>query len=490
MANTRLTMAIQDEILRLKKLGHSQRRAAKLLGVDRATVSRYWHGKVDDFTPKAPPWALEIDWNYVRNELKTVSRKIIFEELLESNKLPSYQAFCKYLKNNSPARSAEVTIKIDRNPGASIEVDWSGDSIQILNPATGELYSVELFVGSMSYSGRIYAEFTVNQKLESFIRAHSNMFTYFGGVTDYIIPDNCKTAVTRTDRYDPQINRTYQDMCKHYNIVVDPADSYSPRHKPNVENAVKYLQTDFIARIRKKTFTSLVSLNHALKSWLEFANSQKIQGRGNSRSFYFDKEKHLLKSLPVEQYELYSFKIAKVHPDCHFQHLKNYYSVPHQYVGKELDIKFNENMVHAFFNCSRIATHKSMKGTYHYSTDTGHYPERKFVEVNYHLGAAKKEALLVGENTALLINKLIHESRYPLKILRKIQGILRLKQSFDSKILDYACGMALEFDRLNYDNIKRFAKSYKERGADISAQAPQRQFELICLQGGICERGD
>ena len=429
MANERLTMAIQDEVLRLKKLGHSKRKTAKLLGIDRGSVSRYWDGSPELFIQSDPTWTEGLDWENIKKELKTVSRKIIFEELSESNELPSYQAFCKYLRNHSIAKkdTTEVTIKIDRNPGASVEVDYSGDSIQILNPATGELYSVELFVGSMSYSGRIYAEFTMNQKLESFIKSHVNMFTYFGGLASYIIPDNCKTAVTKTDKYDPLINKTYHDMCKHYGIVIDPADAYSPRHKPNVENAVKYLQTDFLARVRKKTFTSLFELNRELKTWLVMANEQEVQGRGNSRNYFFEKEKDCLKDLPKNPYELYNFKIAKVHPDCHFQHQKNYYSVPYQYVGKEIDIKFNESSVHAFYNCTRIASHKAMKGTYHYSTNTDHYPEKKFVEVNYHLAAAKKESESIGENTNILICKLINQSKYPLKILRKIQGILRLK---------------------------------------------------------------
>jgi transposase len=92
------------------------------------------------------------------------------------------------------------------------------------------------------------------------------MFKFIGGVTRYIVPDNCKTAVTKADKYDPLVNKTYHDMCVHYNIAVDPADSYSPRHKPNVEKAVHIIQQDFLPRIRNKTYTSLVELNRDLKS--------------------------------------------------------------------------------------------------------------------------------------------------------------------------------------------------------------------------------
>jgi len=483
----RLCMDIQKEIIRLKNLGMNKSKISKLLKIDRGTVLRYWKFDIA-LKSDQPKWTQDLDWVYLEKELNKTPKKILYEELSETVELPSYQAFCKYIKNNKSIKKIDVTIKIHRNPGDSVEVDWSGDSVDILNPATGELYSVQLFVGSMSYSGNIFAEFTIDQKLESFILAHNNMFHFFAGVPSYIIPDNCKRAVIKTDKYDPIINSTYQDMCKHYGLVVDPADSYSPRHKPNVENAVKYLQTDFLSRIRKKTFTSLIELNRELKKWLKLANQKIIQGRGLSRDKFFEKEKPFLKELPKSFYEMYYFKKAKIHPDCHFQHGKNYYSVPHQYVGKEIDVKFNNKMVHGYFNCERIATHKTCKGSCNYATNFNHYPEKKYVEVNYHLATAKKESKLVGSNVEILINKLLNESRYPLKVLRKIQGILRLKNTFSNEALDYACEMALDFEKINYNNIKRFAKAYKSIPKNNNQSAPKRQLELICLQGGICER--
>lgn len=486
MARKRLNMSIQKDIQKYKEQGKSQRKVAKLLGINKDTVNKYWSGALESGVEQIPTWVSEVDWKYVKNELKSTPKKIIYEELVESIKLPSYQAFCSYLRNNLSKKDTEIKIRIERTPGASIEVDYSGDSVQILNPATMEVHSVELFVGSLSCSGKIYAEFTYTQKLEDFIRSHVNMFTYFGGVCEYIIPDNCKTAVTKSDKYDPVINSTYKDMCDHYEIVVDPADPRKPRHKPNVENAVKYLQTDFLSRIRKKTFDSLRELNTELRIWLDKINNQIVQGRGKSRNFFFEKEKIFLKKLPSSPYELFYFKKAKVHPDCHLQHEKNYYSVPHQYVGKEVDIKFNENMIHIYCDCNRIATHKAMKGTYHWSTNYDHYPEKKYLEFNYHLGQLKKNSVLIGPHTSLLINKLMGRSNYPLKIIRKAQGILSLESTFGREALEYACEEALEFDRLNFDNVKRFAKNYKSRKVE-EVVAPKRQPDLVCLQGGYCE---
>ena len=105
------------------------------------------------------------------------------------------------------------------------------------------------------------------------------------------------------------------------------------------------------------------------------------------------------------------------------------------------------------------------------------------MEFNYHLGSIKKQAVRVGESTSLLVERLIAESRYPLKVIRKAQGILRLEKVFGREVLDYACGEALEFNRLNFDNVKRFAKNFNVRSRD-EMPAPARQLEFICLQGG------
>jgi transposase len=149
-------------------------------------------------------------WTKVNQGINSkVPKKILYEELSESIELPRYQAFCKYIKNNiKEDLTTKVVVKIERMPGDSIEVDYSGDSVQILSPSTDELIRVELFVGCLSYSGFMFAKFTASQKLEDFIDSHNNMFQFFGGVTRYIIPDNSKTAVTKTDKYDPLVNRT------------------------------------------------------------------------------------------------------------------------------------------------------------------------------------------------------------------------------------------------------------------------------------------
>lgn len=477
-------MTRQCEILRYKERGYSKSEVAKLLEIDRETVRRYWNGPPPDPSPSPPIWVQEIDWDYLQKEIKkNVSKKVLYEESKLITKVPSYQAFCEYIGRHIKV-SPEITMKIQRIAGDSIEVDYAGDTVEILNPATGEIYRAYLFIGALSYSGYFYGEFTLSQKLEDFIDCHKNMFTFFGGVSKYIIPDNCKTAVGKADYYNPKINNTYLDMCHHYGVVVDPADPASPRHKPNVERSVGIVEGDYFHRIRNRTFTSLTELNEDFRAWLLEKLKDKIRGRGQSREYFFELEKKELHSLPKTPYQLFYFKKAKIHPDCHFIHEKNYYSVPFQFVGKEIDVKFNSKEIHAYNETNLIASHATFRGHYHYSTNEAHYPEKKIVDANYHLAQARKNAEKIGPNTLQLIERLIREERFPLKTLRKVQGILDLEKKFCKEALEYASDMCLEFDCMNRDRVQRFAKGYRHKKEEIT-EAPQRQLEFICLQGGL-----
>ena len=170
MANKRMSIVVQDEILRLKGLGHSKRQVAKLLGIHRNTVSKYWNIENSSEYEYIPDWTVALDWEYIKKELENnTSLKILYEELSESFAMPSYSSFCRYCSKNIRANTVKVVIKVPRSPGESVETDYSGDSIDLIIPATGEIVRPELFVSTMSYSSRIYAEFTPSQKLHDWI---------------------------------------------------------------------------------------------------------------------------------------------------------------------------------------------------------------------------------------------------------------------------------------------------------------------------------
>jgi transposase len=478
-------MVIQEEIKRLKELGHSQRKVTKLLGIHRSTVRKYWDSPAPLPPNVEPPWVNQLDWNHLASEIENkTTMKILHEELSQAHDLPTYSSFCRILAKKIENKSGpQITLRIPRIPGESVETDYSGESISILCPSTGEIKSTELFVGTMSCSSKIYAEFSESQRLEDWIGSHNRMFKYFGGVPKFEICDNLKSGVTETDKYDPEINRTFNDMARHYGLAIDPADRYSPKHKPNVEKSVDILQRDFFPRVRNRTFTSLHELNKSLWEYLEIKNSEEMKERGGSRDFFFEEEKKFLKPLPENPYEIFYWKKAKVHPDCHFQLKYNFYSVPHIFVGKEIDLKFNSKMVYASFQGEQIYCHKIPPGKSHFVTNEKHYPEKKIVDLQINIQALYKKAEGIGVNTHLLTKRLFDMPKFPLKNLRKVQAVINLSAIFSKEAMEYASESALELNKYTYNFIKSCAKNFRPKKENRIYQAPYRQLELICLQG-------
>lgn len=282
------------EILRLKTLGHSQRQISKLSGFSRNTIKEYWSLSKEQFLDlqkkkdQGPSWTQLVDWNWVQAELqRKTSRTILHRELSDGfeGKIPNYQNFCKYLSSQFSGNPSEkISLPRERIAGRYLEVDYSGDKVEILIPSTGELRSAELYVGALGYSSKVFAEFTWTQQLPDFLSSHVNCFEFFGGTVEILVPDNCKTAITKASKLDPVINRSYQSLAEHYGCVVDPADPYRPKHKAVVEKSVQLIQTEFIASIRDKTYTSLQELNRDLRSFLDRVNDRPIKGRGQSRN--------------------------------------------------------------------------------------------------------------------------------------------------------------------------------------------------------------
>ena len=132
-------------------------------------------------------------------------------------------------------------------------------------------------------SSLTYAEATETQQLADWVDAHIHMVDYFGGATTLWVPDQLKSAVTRPCRYEPEVNRTYEDLAAHYAAVVVPARPRKPRDKAAVETSVLVAQRWILARLRDQTFFDLGALNAAIRILLDALNDRPMKKLGVSR---------------------------------------------------------------------------------------------------------------------------------------------------------------------------------------------------------------
>ena len=485
----RISMDLKKEIQFLKPLLKHQRKVARHLGISREAVAKYWNEIIPaSVGPLASPeWSDKIDWEYIQLEIKKgVSVKTLYKELSYIESLPAYENVARYIRlYKRPEKVADISLKIDRTPGKTIEIDYSGNKMQILNPATGEILTAELFVAALSFSSYFYAEFTFTQKLSVFLDSCKNTFEHLESVTQFMVSDNCKTAVTKAEKHDAYLNKAFRDFCHHYDVIADPARAYRPKDKPHVENAINVIQLEFFQKYRHTTFTSLLELNLALKKYLLEKMNEKMTERGLSRNELLAMELPHMKDLPSTPFELFNYKLCGVHPDCHIRHDRNFYSVPYRFVTKEVEAKYNSKMIHIYFETERIAIHQIALGNGHYVTNDEHYPENKLLDTNYHIQSSLVKSKKIGTNTNLLVIKLFEVARnHPLRNLTKVMGVLSLADKYKQEALEYGAESALESNKLTYAYIKNCAKNYRAP-KEKTTLLPNRQLEFVCLQGGL-----
>ena len=482
MAKERTSVRMQAQIKTMSEQGYSIRAIARILRISRKTVRKILGIVVTKPTEPAG-WTQVVDWNYVRQEVygKGTTIKQIHQEVApEVSYLNFWRAFREQVSRQ--ASPQEVTIRLHHKPGEKAQIDFC-DGLAITDPLTGKTTSTELFLGVLPFSSYTFAEFVLDQKLPSFIGVQERMFAFFGGITPYVVVDNLKSGVYRADLYDPDVNPTYCDFANHTGFAVLPARPSKARDKAAGESNIGVIQRSFFQEVRNRTFYSLSELNAAFRNYLERLNHTVMKDYGVSRAQRFEEERKALKPLPSSRFELSEWRSAKVHPDCHIQVEKNFYSVPFIYVGQKVRARLTEKMVEVFNEDSQpIAAHGRLSGIGKFSTFDSHYPEAKLSVARFEVHHAKDQAQRLGPHVEKLIDELF-SGHHPLRHLRRVQGILRLSKSYPitPQALDHACQRALTFNKTRLAYIKDCALFFATHGQRPKLLTPQRPPDTVHL---------
>ena len=378
---------------------------------------------------------------------KHITRQLLWEEYKEQYpEGMGYTQFCYHLSEWQ--KNLNVSMRQIHKAGEKLFVDYSGLKGEITDRKSGIKTLVDIFVATLGASGYTYAEASVNQRLDSFIDSHVNTFEFIEGVTQIVVPDNLKSAVTKAHRYDPQINGSYQDMADHYNTVIIPARPYSPKDKSKVELAVKLVQRWILAKIRNEIFFTVAELNKRIRELLDYYNGKKIKKLGKSRKeLFLELDKPALAALPINRYEFKNVRWRRVNPDYHIEVEGSYYSVPYQLTGKEVLAKYNQRVVEISYNNKIIAFHPRLCGDNQVSTNKEHMPDshRRYAEVSP--SSLIEKAKAIGPQTGRLIHKIISEDKHPEKGYRSAYGILKTARKHkNDKEVELASAKMLAFD--------------------------------------------
>ena len=495
-------MTKYPEILRLKSLGFSERNIAQSCGVSRNTVAKVLK-KAAEINLS---WPLDFDmtdsaleelmfpkdksatnkrmpnFDYIRKELlrNGVNKKLLWVEYCEECRMSSeeplmYSQFCYYIQKDEEKRRA--TMHIPRKPGEQIEVDWAGDPAHIIDPDTGEITNAWIFVGVLTYNQYAFVKAYMNEKTDNWIKAHVQMFDFFGGVTPMLVSDNCTTAVNhkKSDWYNTALNTTYHEMAEHYNLAILPARVRKPKDKPNVEGAVGKISTWITAALRNEQFFSLAELNASIREKLDAYNARKFQKKECSRlSLFLGEEMPLLAPLPATPFELAEWKQATVQFNYHIAVDRMFYSVPYQYIKNKVDVRITDTTVEIFYNHNRIASHRRLYGrSGQYSTVTEHMPQEHQKYLEWNGDRFRKWADSIGINTSKVVDAILTSGRIEQQSYRSCMGLLKLAEKYSPEKLEQVCAKALSYSgKPSYKSIKNLLATTKD-APDTGSESSQ-----------------
>ena len=361
--------------------------------------------------------------------------------------------------------------------GERMFVDYAGTKLEVAAPITGEVLKAELFVAVLGASSYTYVEATWTQSLADWIGSHTRAFAFFGRVPAMVVGDNLKSGITKACFYEPNVNRTYADMAKHYGTVIIPARPRKPRDKAKVEVGVQIATRWITAKLRKRTFYSLTELNAAIRKQVEQLNARVTRHLGGSRRSLFEEIDYpALKALPTKPYEFAEWKKCRPSLDYHVEIDKHYYSVPFTLIGQEMWARYTAKTVEVFHRDKRIATHIRSYVKRGHTTLPEHMPSSHRRYRDWTLERIKREANAIGPHTSALVEVVLRERPHPEQGFRSCRGIINLAESYGRERLEAACERALAIGARSFTNVKsilntRLDRKRPEQAADGPAIA-------------------
>ncbi len=424
------------------------------------------------------------DFDQIHLELKKkyVTRQLLWEEYkaLYPDHFYGYTRFCTLYK--AWQKRTRVSMRINHKAGEKMFLDFSGLKWEIIDKETGELKKVDIFVAALGASGYTYSEATLDQSKSSFINCTINAFDYFGGVTEMIVPDNLKSAVTKADKYDPQINSSFQDMADHYESVVLPTRPYRAKDKAKVELSVKLVQRWILARLRRQQFFSLAELNQAIFALLEDFNNRVMRRYGKSRyDLYLELDKPALKPLPTRRYVFREFKYGTVNIDYHIEIKGCFYSVPYQLAGQQVFSIYTADSVEIFHNNKRVALHVRLYKKGAFSTKEDHMASAHRAYGKWSPSRLINWGGTFGSHTQSLISTILESRPHPEIGFRSCLAILKeAKNHGDRHAVELTSKKMLELECYKVSHFKDILKHKTWQDTrDISDTLVPQQHENL-----------
>src|ERR1700736_1502560 len=498
MPNERISMSKLKQLIGLQASNLSVRALGRALGLSVGAVSKYLRvlracrsdtaeaiklseveleRRVFGITAptRAATWVAP-DCAWIHGELKRhrhVTLQLLWEEYSAEYGAAAYQrsAFCQIYREW--AKRLKRSMRQRHFAGEKMFVDYAGRTVPIYGYGGVEAFRAHLFVAAMGASGCAYAEATRTESLPDWLGSHVRALEFYGAAPTIIVPDNPKVGVTRADRYEPELQRSYEEMAAHYRCVVIPARPYRPKDKSRVELTVLLVCRWILARLRHQRFFSLDELNGAIRPLLTDLNDRAFQRLPGSRRSVFDAlDRPAMRDLPASPAVFAVWKESPVAFDYHVDVDQHYYSVPHALVGHGVWVRYSATTVEVFFRNERVASHVRSYQRGAHTTVREHMPKSHLAHAEWSPKRLIQWGSSIGMHTGAVVEHLLRSKPHPEQGYRACLGLLNLSREYGDSRLEAASALAV---RLGSPN-RRSVKSILESGRDL------RQTESLDLE--------
>jgi hypothetical protein len=325
--------------------------------------------------------------------------------------------------------------RLECAPGEEMQVDF-GQGAWI--EADGKRRRPHLFRAVLSHSRKGYSEVVWRQDTETFVRCCENAFRHFGGVTRTTVVDNLKAAVLDADWFDPNLNPKMADFGKHYGTVVLPTQPARPEHKGKIEAGVKYAQNN---ALKGRRFGSLAEQNLFLSNWECRVADTRIHGTVREQvSARFESERRALSPLPDSLFPSFVEARRKVHRDGHVEFEKAYYSVPPEYLDREVWVRGESRIIRVLNHRQEVIAAHARAEAGRFATSDAHIHAHKRSGVERGAQYWLERSRLIGPHTGQWAEGLFtHRGIYA---LRALQGLVALAKTHPAAALEQAAATA------------------------------------------------
>jgi len=373
-----------------------------------------------------------------------------------------YTQFCDHYRRWKQRQ--RVVMRQTHRAGEKLFSDYAGKKPHWIDPLTGAVQPAELFVAVLGASNYTYAEATETQSVGDWCGSHTRALEYFGGVPELVVPDQLKAAVTVPSRYEPEIQRTFQEWATHYGTAVLPARPARPRDKAKVEVAVQIVERWVLARLRHQQFFSLGELNTRIRELVEELNARLMRRYGQSRRQLFTALEHgALKPLPAARFVVATWKRVRVHIDYHVVLDHHFYSAPFPLVHQGLEARLTATSVELFRRGQRVALHARSLVRGQYTTDPAHMPSAHRRHAEWSPARLIRWAQKIGPMTAQLVEVILHDRPHPEQGYRSCLGLMRLGRGYGAQRLEAACTRAFLARARSSRHVEAILKSGLDR---------------------------